>query len=199
MFPDKNIILYDNMLSTTKTSTDKSVQGELVHTESKDTSIIIKKLMHTTAVSHENFQTKNEKFGMKIEQKDLKETGKQETPQTKNEKFEMKVEQKDLKETGKQETPQTKNEKFEIKLEQKDLKETEQETPRLLNEQSKVSKPEQQQMKSKIPEMKHVELRTEKLKKEDKESKCSINVNQTDIPKCKMIPIADKFVSFDHT
>ncbi|CAD1476440.1 unnamed protein product, partial [Heterotrigona itama] len=165
----KNIKLYDNMLSTAKTSTDKSVQGELVHTESKDTSIIIKKLMHTTAVSHENFQTKNEKFEMKVEQKDLKETGKQETAQTKNEKFEMKVEQKDLKEIGKQETPQ------------------------LLNEQSKVSKPEQQQMKFKTAELKNVELRTEKLKKEDKELKCSINVNQTDIPKCKMIPIADKF------
>ncbi|KOX80385.1 hypothetical protein WN51_06674 [Melipona quadrifasciata] len=144
----KNIKLYDNMLSTTKTSTDKSVQGELVHTESKDTSIIIKKLMHATAVSHENFQTKNE---------------------NKNEKSEMKIEQKDLKETGKQETFQ------------------------LLYEQSKVSKPEQQQMKSKTLELKNVELRAEKFKMVDKESKCSVNVNQTDIPKCKMIPIADKF------
>ncbi|XP_043510341.1 uncharacterized protein LOC122528846 isoform X1 [Frieseomelitta varia] len=232
------------MLSTTKTSTDKSVQGELVHTESKDTSIIIKKLMHATVVPHENFQTKNEKFGMKVEQKDLKETekqersqtknenfemkveqkdlketskqetlqtknekfgmkveqkdlkktGKQETPQIKNDKSEMKIEQKDLKETGKQETPQIKNEKSEMKIEQKDLKETgKQETFQLLNEQSKVSKPEQQQMKSKTSELKNIELRVEKLKMEDKESKCSVNVNQTDIPKCKMIPIADKF------
>lgn len=93
------------------------------------------------------------------------------------------------------------NDSYEIKTKQKNLKESEkQEKMQIEIESSEVSKSEYQQMKPTIAELKNIEFRVEKLKTEDKESKSfsDITLHQTNVPEYKMIPIADKFVSFIH-
>lgn len=71
------------MLSRTKTSSNKSVQDE-VHSESKETSIITKKLIHTAFASIENCQIQKNSV-CEIEKNDLRETKKQEKMQLENE------------------------------------------------------------------------------------------------------------------
>ena len=71
------------MLSRTKTSSNKSIQDE-IHSESKETSIITKKLIHTTFASIENCQMHKNSV-CEIEKNDLKETKKQEKMQLENE------------------------------------------------------------------------------------------------------------------
>lgn len=71
------------MLSRTKTSSNKSVQDE-VHSESKETSIITKKLIHTAFASIENCQMQKNSV-CEIEKNDLRETKKQEKMQLENE------------------------------------------------------------------------------------------------------------------
>lgn len=139
------------MFSMTKASKDNLLQNE-VHLESKDTSIIMKKSINTTAFSLENCQITHDSYEIKTKQKNLKESEKQEKTQI---------------EIG----------------------------------SSKVSKLEYQQMKPTIAELKNIEFRVEKLKTEDKESKSfsDITLHQNNVPEYKMIPISDKFVSFNHT
>lgn len=71
------------MLSRTKTSSNKSVQDE-VHSESKEASIITKKLIHTAFASIENCQMQKNSV-CEIEKNDLRETKKQEKMQLENE------------------------------------------------------------------------------------------------------------------
>lgn len=71
------------MLSRTKTSSNKSVQDE-VHSESKEGSIITKKLIHTAFASIENCQMHKNSV-CEIEKNDLRETKKQEKMQLENE------------------------------------------------------------------------------------------------------------------
>lgn len=68
------------MFSMTKASKDNLLQSE-AHLESKDTSIIMKKSINTTAFSLENCQITNDSYEIKTKQKNLKESEKQEKTQ----------------------------------------------------------------------------------------------------------------------
>ncbi|CAK9796120.1 hypothetical protein ANTQUA_LOCUS626 [Anthophora quadrimaculata] len=127
------------MLSTTKATADEAVQGK-VHSVSKSTSMVGKKLVQNTAVPLENRQM-NES--------------------------ETKIEKKDAKESEKPEKIQLQNES-------------------LTNLEPELPKPE-------TVKLKNIEVKAEKVKTKDNESR---NIKETaklqaKLPKCKMIPVTD--------